>query len=134
MSKNRGVKNLLASQYGNKCMLSGQRYNLTYHHIEKEENGGETSLENGALVSDIGQSWLHNYIEQKDIELFDLINECLLLYKRVIELDNVQLLKQYRDEVIPLFQQAIWDYHQILYQTHRKQKKLVKRINKGEQL
>lgn len=54
MSKNKGVKNLLAAQYGNECMLSGSKYQLTYHHIEKKADGGDKSVDNGALVSSMG--------------------------------------------------------------------------------
>lgn len=109
-------------------MITDNKYNLTYHHIQKEAEGGEKTVENGALMTDFGQAWLHNQIEPRDRELFDLINECLLLYKAVMDLEDVDLIRQYREEVIPLFRDAVIKYNNFKAPTHRKQKKLQKRF------
>ena len=120
------AKDELGYKYGKKCMFTSSKKVITYHHIDKECNGGPRSVENGALLTSVSQAWLHNYIEHKDPELFDLINECLQLYKACMDSNNVDLIRQYRDEVIPLFQEAIITYDQRT--THGKYtKELVRR-------
>lgn len=104
------VKDELAMRYGKRCMFTLVREGLTYHHIQKDCDGGPKSVDNGALLTGISQAWLHNYIENKEPELFDLINECLLLYKLCMDSNNIELIKQYRDEVIPRLQEAVCRY------------------------
>ena len=42
---------------------------LTFHHIKKEQHGGEKSFKNGAPLTDLGHSYLHQ-IEAKDKRIF----------------------------------------------------------------
>lgn len=104
------VKDELAMRYGKRCMFTLVREGLTYHHIQKDCDGGPKSVDNGALLTSISQSWLHNYIENKDPEMFDLINECLVLYKMCIDNNQVELIQQYREEVIPRLCECISKY------------------------
>lgn len=124
------AKDELAYLYGNRCMFTDSKEVITYHHIEKECDGGPRNVENGALLTSISQAWLHNYIENQDPELFNLINECLQLYKICMDSNNVELLKQYRDEVIPLFQEAIIKYDNRINKG-KNTKQLVRRRNNG---
>lgn len=50
---------------------------ITFHHIIKKENGGEYTLDNGALLTERAHSHLH-FIEQVDKEIYDRINEVFL--------------------------------------------------------
>ena len=47
---------------------------LTYHHIEKAENGGKISINNGALLTTRAHEYLHK-IEMIDIDIYLKINE-----------------------------------------------------------
>ena len=54
---------------------------LTFHHIQKREEGGKETLDNGALLTIIGHRYLH-IIEYKEIKIyitltkmFELINK-----------------------------------------------------------
>lgn len=127
MSKgnNKARKDELINIYGKECMFTGVKDDLTYHHIDKEEWGAPTDLENGSILSAVSQSWLHNYIEHIDPELYDLINECLILYKKVRDIGNEQLINQYRDEVMPEFIARIVVYDK--KNMNRNTKTLVKR-------
>ena len=42
---------------------------LTFHHIKKEQHGGEKTFKNGAPLTDLGHSYLHQ-IEVKDKRIF----------------------------------------------------------------
>lgn len=109
---NKNVKEKLITIYGNRCMLTNinldkdKHYSLTMHHIAKRCEGGETSVANGSnLIASIHE-WLHNAIEHNDRELFDLINECLLLYKKCMDENNLELIEMWRNECVPLFLEA----------------------------
>lgn len=45
----------------------------TYHHIVKKENGGEKSIENGAVLMPVSHEYLH-LLEYKDEEKYIMIN------------------------------------------------------------
>ena len=47
---------------------------LTFHHIEKRENGGSRDISNGALLMPIAHQYLH-IIEYKEIGIYKAINE-----------------------------------------------------------
>ena len=124
-SKNNEKKELLYVRYGKVCMFTGVKRDLTFHHIDKAEFGGPTTVDNGSVLSGVSQGWLHNYIEPTDPALFDLINECLLLYKMVMDKGDQELIQQYRDEIMPEFIARIAIYEKKHY--HAPQKTLTKR-------
>lgn len=47
---------------------------ITYHHIIKRENGGNRTIDNGALLMPVAHQYLH-LIEYKDIETYNAINK-----------------------------------------------------------
>lgn len=49
---------------------------ITYHHIEKEEDGGLYTIDNGALLTHRAHDYLH-YIEKIDTGLYEDINKVL---------------------------------------------------------
>ena len=49
---------------------------LTFHHIEKAEDGGDFSLDNGALLTKRAQSYLH-LIEELDYPAYFFLNAIL---------------------------------------------------------
>ena len=102
MSENKGAKRELQEMYQKRCMLTGIREKtMTFHHIDKKEFGGKSTVENGALIIQTAHSWLHNDIEQNDIELLYLINECLQLYKQCLLEHREELIGDYQREVMP---------------------------------
>lgn len=52
---------------------------LTYHHIKKEEHGGEKTFKNGAPLTDLGHTYLHQ-IEMNDKRIF---GELTKQFKRI---------------------------------------------------
>lgn len=109
---NKNVKEKLITIYGNRCMLTNininkdKHYLLAMHHITKRCEGGQKNIDNGSnLIASI-HDWLHNTIERDDRELFDLISECLYLYKKCMDENNLELIKQWREECVPLFIEA----------------------------
>lgn len=101
--KNSQARGKLNIKYGARCLLTNIKLQKgSYHHIFKKEYGGQATVENGAnLVEEIHQ-WLHS-LEYYDIELFNLINECLRLYKRCLDTNNRELIEMYENECMPLF-------------------------------
>ena len=77
MSSNRQIKEELIKRYGAKCFIerlhlrdtSGLIYKgkgqyekmkaLTYHHIQERSKGGQTTIENGALLSNENHIWFN---------------------------------------------------------------------------
>ena len=47
---------------------------LTYHHIKKAEDGGERTIDNGALLTNRAHKYLHK-METFDRESYDELNE-----------------------------------------------------------
>lgn len=110
MSTNRAKREELYSKYGEECMCTGTTTDLTYHHIQKAEYGGPTTILNGSVLSSASQAWLHNYIENTDQALYDLVNECLLLYKMAWDQGKVDIVEQWKQEIIPEFVARIVTY------------------------
>ena len=109
--KNRNAREQLEVLYDARCMLTLVRESLTFHHIEKAEFGGPATVENGALLNDKIHSWLTN-LEYKDPELYDLVNECLILYKMCMDDNRSDLVQMYREECVPEFQKKmVRKYH-----------------------
>ena len=54
---------------------------ITYHHIQKAEDGGKVTFDNGALLTQRAHNYLH-LIERIDIDIYNRINEVL---KEIIE-------------------------------------------------
>lgn len=50
------------------------RNQLTFHHIEKKENGGKKDISNGALLMPTPHQYLH-LIECKDIKTYIALNK-----------------------------------------------------------
>lgn len=68
---------------------------LSYHHIQKKEDGGPFTWDNGALLRrDTAHEYLH-IIEYKDLEIYDYINEIL---KQI----NTQGYKPTKEELIAI--------------------------------
>ena len=73
------VKTIMYQLYGKKCMLCGWRPKghtkkkakrfLTYHHIHEYSKGGETSIENGAILCNRCHEWLNKENEADQITL-----------------------------------------------------------------
>jgi hypothetical protein len=108
--KTKGTKEQLKILYGCRCLLTNVKSNrLDYHHIDKKEYGGKVTVDNGVnLIKEIHE-WLHR-LENTDIELFYLINECLKLYKQCLDRDEKALIEQYETECIPLFYEKYEEY------------------------
>ena len=51
-----------------------KRDSLTYHHIIKDENGGELSISNGAILTKNAHDFLH-CIEHKNMNIYNEINK-----------------------------------------------------------
>src|SRR5690554_4932292 len=64
---------------------------LTFHHIKKAEHGGLYTLDNGALITNIGHNYLHT-IEYKDLEIYLRLNQFM---KAINEQGHAPTKKQY---------------------------------------
>lgn len=91
-------------------MLTGAQEDITYHHIEKACYGGPKTFENGALLSSIAQRWLHCRLEKDDPRTYDLVNDCLQLYKAAFMQEEWELVQQWENEIIPLAFDNITEY------------------------
>lgn len=54
----------------------GKHNPYTYHHIFKKCNGGNETLENGAVLTKNSHQYLH-IIESRDVEIYNQINNML---------------------------------------------------------
>lgn len=99
------VRAELLSLFGYLDLLTGEEIpdfkSASFHHIDKDCNGGDYSVDNGAILLRITHDYLHNEIEVKDKALFELISECLYLYK-YCKLNGLSILTdQFEQEVQP---------------------------------
>lgn len=102
---NKDARKQLQALYGCRCLLTNIKTNkLQYHHITKKEFDGVTDVENGACLIREIHEWLHN-LEKSDIELYHLINDCLVCYKKAIDLDKKELIQQYETDCVPRFKE-----------------------------
>jgi hypothetical protein len=107
-NSNKVAKKLLELKYGKRCMLTGlYTSKLSYHHTaQKKEDGGRATEENGTNLLPLIHQWLHNDIEHNDIEKYWLINECLILYKMSLDLQNRELIDEYEQDLMPRFNEV----------------------------
>lgn len=94
--------------YGCRCLLTGIKTDeLSYHHCKiKKEYGGQATVENGAQLIDEIHKWIHS-LEHADMELYQLVNDCLDLYKQCIDKGLVDLIEQYETECMPEFRKKV---------------------------
>ena len=70
MASERAIKQTMYKLYGKKCMLCGHKIKrsntkkkcknpLTYHHIIEKSNGGETTVNNGAILCRKCHDWFN---------------------------------------------------------------------------
>lgn len=89
--------------YGCRCLLTNiEDYQLTQHHIVKREHGGPNTVKNCALITKSLHQWLHT-IEHYDYELYQLINECLVIYKLLLDYRIDEYASIYENEIMPLY-------------------------------
>lgn len=94
---NRSIKKRLIGIYGPICFLGDEptKHNvLTYHHIKPVREGRETTIENGALLTE-KMHWLYNRIEKIDLETAKYINEYFKYYKETQDEDERIQMKHY---------------------------------------
>ena len=100
MSSNKKAKRELMKYYGVECFIEKlhlrkddepRRYTgkaqmkrmkeLTYHHIRMKKDGGDSSRENGALLSAENHAWFHKQSEQAQAYMNAIFQE----YKRQVD-------------------------------------------------
>lgn len=85
--------------YGCRDMLTLiETEKLEFHHLLKKALGGKSNIENGALLDEYIHDWLHS-LEISDPDLYDLINECLYLFKVCLDYGLEDLIYHYEKEV-----------------------------------
>lgn len=92
--------------YGCRCLMTEKNSELTYHHLEKVEHGGVATVSNGAVLTNEAHQWLHS-LEYTDVELYELVNECLRLYKKCLDLNQEHLAEQYEEECVKEFRKKL---------------------------
>lgn len=83
---NKGVRSLMTVKYGRRCMLCHRKLRkkkgcVTYHHIIPISEGGETTIENGAILCPDCHADLH----QQDFATQKILNDKIKKYKRSID-------------------------------------------------
>ena len=112
MSSNKSIKEKMIKKYGSECWIDklhlrpdneprrykskGQRKRmkeLTYHHIKEVRNGGQTTEENGAILSEENHIWFNNQSEEVQAKLNSIFqeykkqfNKCKVVFVEDLEL------------------------------------------------
>lgn len=87
---NRSIKKRLIDIYGPICFLGDvptKNNVLTYHHIKPVREGKETTIENGALLTE-NMHWLFNRIENVDLQTAKYLNDFFKYYKETQDEDE----------------------------------------------
>lgn len=99
--RNREVREKLFLLYGAKCMLTDRESALNFHHIIKKCEGGDETIENGAILNRSVHDFVHDF-ESSDKDMFYEINLALKCYKVCLEWNNKECLTEFekvKDEV-----------------------------------
>lgn len=113
MSKNKSVRKELERLYGRECFIDKlhlrkdkQKYKgkaqykrmkqLTYHHIKPKKEGGEATIQNGALLSAENHAWFHKQSIEKQNEM----NKAFQEYKIAVGTFDTQKIKEYKSITI----------------------------------
>lgn len=110
---NGGTKKKLINKYGPICFLGdipSKNNVITYHHIKPVREGKETTVENGALLTD-RMHWLFNAIERIDPETAEYINNYFKYYKETQ--DESERIKMYHFVIKYYFLYSIDKPHEI---------------------
>lgn len=83
----------------------------SYHHLIKDEYGGDYTVDNGAMLLWLTHQYIHNVIELNDPTLFNLVTECLMLYKECILQNHTELIEQFQQNVQPKARQLVKTYN-----------------------
>lgn len=94
MSSNKHIKNRMVAKYGPECWIEKlhlrtdtepRKYTskaqmkrmkmLTYHHIKEKRNGGQSTEENGALLSAENHQWFHKQPPEVQARLNQIFQE-----------------------------------------------------------
>ena len=92
---------------------------ITYHHIKKEEDGGEYSLDNGALLTHRAHDYLH-YIEKVDSDIYKEINK---VFKEINESREKPTYNQKLKIELLLFEFELKNCDRIIKKKERIEKK-----------
>ena len=95
---------------------------ITYHHVIKEENGGELSLGNGALLTTRAHEYLH-FIERTNIDIYDEINE---IFKQIIIQKHAPTYKQRKKIDLLLLKFELENYNDIIKKSNKSVQKRIK--------
>lgn len=88
MASNKATRELMYQLYGKKCMHCGYtpkgshtkkkcKNPLTYHHMIEKSKGGETSVENGAILC----TRCHTWFNQQNTHTQQQLNDSFRKYK-----------------------------------------------------
>lgn len=68
----------------------------SFHHIVKIADGGQTNIQNGAILTTISHEYL-NIIEYKDYEIYSRLNEMLLIVNNSISSPTLEHYQKVND-------------------------------------
>ena len=126
MSSNRNVKRRLVQLFGKECFIdklqlreetknyTGKNQKkkmkqLTYHHIIEKQNGGQATVENGAVLSEENHIWFNKQSKVKQNEINNKFQEykisCLLgkLEKKGLVIEQYEEIEKNEEFIeIPL--------------------------------
>ena len=117
MGSNKNVKRRLVQLFGKECFIdklqlrevtgiyTGKNQKkkikqLTYHHIVEKQNGGQATIENGAVLSEENHSWFNKQPKEKQDEMNAKFQEykiaCLLgkLEGKGLMIDQIQEIEK----------------------------------------
>ena len=118
MSSNKSVKERMIKKYGPECWIEklhlrpvdeprkykskGERKRmkeLTFHHIKEKRNGGQTTEENGAILSEENHIWFNNQPEEVQRKLNEIFQE----YKKqfnILNGDNIEVIYNNQSRIL----------------------------------
>lgn len=96
MKKNQRAREELEILYGAKiaCETSNNNINDHFPEFRKPIVGGKETIDNGAVLNREAHDFLHEQ-EHKDKQLYNELNECLILYKLCLELNEQECLNEW---------------------------------------
>ena len=81
-TKIKGYKQFIGELHYKSKKLKGLERTLTLHHLKHRSEGGETSVENGAVINELAHRYLHSLPREQE----EVINNMLREYKDSFEI------------------------------------------------
>ena len=135
LPKIKGFKTFLKEKHYTSKDIARLKKRMNYHHLEHKADGGATTIENGAVVSELAHRYIHslprnqeeivnNHIRQWKLDVMTLTTETIIDSEEI----DIDLSKDYIE--IPVKDYKTLTKKQLLDKQRKQEKRALQRLKK----